>query len=183
MLERLFENFLWSSRWIVLLAVVFSLASAFGLFYMTTVDVIATLSHLTHYLELDEAARLELRTNTVGHVVASVDGYLLGIIMLIFALGLYELFISEIDPAQHSSNSSNILLINSLDDLKDRLAKVILMILVVIFFERAIHLNPKDMLELLYMGLGILMVSLALYFAHKAYHTDSPSGDSHQDKH
>lgn len=169
MLEKIFESLLWNSRWIVLLAVIFSILAAFGLFYITTYDVITTLEHLLHYGELDAQGRATLKTMTVGHVVGAVDGYLLGTIMLIFALGLYELFISEIDPARGNKQSNNILLINSLDDLKDRLAKVILMILVVIFFENAIELQPENSLDLLYFALGIAFTALGLFLAHKAY--------------
>jgi uncharacterized membrane protein YqhA len=41
----------------------------------------------------------------VAHTVGSIDGFLLATILLIFALGLYELFISDIDEAQNSSCS------------------------------------------------------------------------------
>ena len=70
----------------------------------------------------------------VAHVVEVVDGYLLAAIMLIFALGLYELFVSRIEIAEGSEFAERLLLIRSLDDLKDRLAKVVLLILVVKFF-------------------------------------------------
>lgn len=58
--------------------------------------------------------------------------------------------------------------ISSLDDLKDRLGKVILMILVVAFFKNVLHIEFESPLEILYMGAGIFLVSLALYFGHKA---------------
>ncbi|WP_240693177.1 YqhA family protein [Thiomicrorhabdus indica] len=168
MAEKVFENFLWNSRFVVLIAVVASLLTAFALFYMTSIDVYYTIAHLSHYHALDDAGRVELKALTVAHVVASVDGFLLGAIMLIFSLGLYELFISKIGPAS-GNTSSKILIINSLDDLKDKLAKVILMILIVMFFEQAIFLKPQEPLELLYYALAIMLVALALYFSHKAY--------------
>ena len=167
--ERYFEGMLWNSRFIVLLAVVASLIMAIGIFYVTTVDVYYTIAHLAHYHELNDAERMDLRALTVAHVVASVDGFLLGTVMLIFSLGLYELFISRIDQAEGKDASSQILMINSLDDLKDKLAKVILMILIVMFFEQAIFLKPSGPLELLYYSLAIMLVAAALYLSHKAY--------------
>ncbi|MPQ76727.1 YqhA family protein [Hydrogenovibrio sp. JE_KL2] len=167
--EDWFESFLWNSRFIVLFAVVASLLMAFGIFYVTSIDVYYTLSHLSHYAQLDDAARADLKAKTVAHVVGSVDGFLLGTIMLIFSLGLYELFISKIDAAEGNKTSSKILMIHSLDDLKDKLAKVILMILVVMFFEQALFLKPTAPLELLYYSLAIMLVALALYLSHKAY--------------
>lgn len=167
--ESWFEHVLWNSRLVVLFAVVASLITAFAIFYITTVDIYYIIAHLTHYHELDDAARAVLKAQTVGHVVGSVDGFLLGTIMLIFSLGLYELFISKIDLAEHAPGASKILLIHSLDDLKDRLAKVIVMILIVMFFEQALFLKPTEPLELLYYALAIMLVALALYFSHKAY--------------
>jgi Predicted membrane protein len=98
--EDWFESFLWNSRFIVLFAVIASLLMAFGIFYVTSIDVYYTLSHLSHYAQMDDIARADLKAKTVAHVVGSVDGFLLGTIMLIFSLGLYELFISKIDAAE-----------------------------------------------------------------------------------
>ncbi|WP_199774072.1 YqhA family protein [Thiomicrorhabdus sp. Milos-T2] len=167
--ERVVESALWNSRFVVLVAVIASLFTAFAIFYTTTVDVFYTIIHLSHYHEMDDAGRALLKAQTVAHIVGSVDGYLLGAILLIFSLGLYELFISKIDIAGSKHGASNILFINSLDDLKDRLAKVIVLILIVMFFEQAIFLKPTEPLELLYYSLAIMMVSLALYLSHKAY--------------
>ncbi len=168
-IENAFESFLWNSRLVVFVAVIGSLLTAFGMFYLTFVDVYYTLIHLMDYATLDAHGRQELKATTVAHVVSSVDGFLLGTIMLIFALGLYELFISKIDIAEKSQGASKILFIRSLDDLKDRLAKVIVMILIVMFFEQAIFLKPTGPLELLYYSLAIMLIAAALYFSHKAY--------------
>jgi len=167
-IEPWLEQFLWQSRLVVFVAVFASLLTAFGIFYMTAVDVYYTLSHLVHYAEMSDGDRSHLKAQTVAHVVGSVDGFLLGTIMLIFSLGLYELFISKIDPA-HEEGQSKVLYINSLDDLKDKLAKVIVMILIVMFFEQAIFLKPTGPLELLYYSLAIMLIGLALYLSHKAY--------------
>jgi len=167
--ERYFEGMLWNSRFIVVLAVIASLIMAVGVFYLTTVDVYYTIAHLAHYHELADADRAVLKAQTVAHIVGAVDGFLLGTVMLIFSLGLYELFISKINAAESANASSKILKIKSLDDLKDKLAKVILMILIVMFFEQAIFLKPTGPLELLYYSLAIMLVALALFLSQKAY--------------
>jgi len=167
--ERYFESMLWNSRFVVLFAVVASLIMAFGIFYVTAIDVYYTIAHLGHYHELADAERAELKALTVAHIVASVDGFLLGTVMLIFSLGLYELFISPIYAAEAKNAASKILMIKSLDDLKDKLAKVILMILIVMFFEQAIFLKPTDSQGLLFYALAITLVAGALYLSHKAY--------------
>ena len=170
--ERFFEGLLWESRFAVLFAVVASLLSSLAVFYMATVDAYYMISHLGEYASstLDVAARNELRSTTITHVVEIVDGYLLATVLLIFSLGLYELFISKIDKAEDSETSSNVLLISSLDDLKGRLAKVILMILIVKFFEHAIGMSFSSPLDLLYLAGGISLLGLALYLSHAGEH-------------
>ncbi|MEO1943651.1 MAG: YqhA family protein, partial [Candidatus Thioglobus sp.] len=64
--------------------------------------------------------------------------------------------------------SAKVLVINSLEDLKAKLAKVILMILVVTFFEVSLSMSFTGTIDLVYFSLGILMVSLALYFGSKS---------------
>jgi uncharacterized membrane protein YqhA len=167
MLENFFERILWSSRFMVLVAVICSLVLSATLFIITTIDVATLVSHASHYI-FDEVADKKLfKADIIAHTVGSIDGFLLATILLIFALGLYELFISDIDIAKENSKGSSVLIINSLDDLKNKLAKVILMILVVTFFEVSLTITFAGTLDLVYFALGILMVALALFFTNK----------------
>lgn len=170
--EKIFEGILWESRFAVLFAVIASLLTSLAVFYMATVDAYYMISHLGEYASpaLEAAERNALRSATITHVVEIVDGYLLATVLLIFSLGLYELFISKIDQAEEAENSSNVLLITSLDDLKGRLAKVILMILIVKFFEHAISMSFASPLDLLYLAAGISLLGLALYLSHAGDH-------------
>ena len=171
-LEKLFEGALWNSRFVIIAAVVGSLLAGFAIFYMATVDVVYLFQHALHYADsgLTEEARKVLHDSTVTHIVEVVDGYLLAIVMLIFSLGLYELFISDIGQAHGSKSSSKILVINNLDDLKSRLAKVILMILIVTLFEEALNMKLSAPLDLVYLGGSIALVALALYLTHASEH-------------
>lgn len=168
LLELFFEGVLWRSRYVVLFAVVASMIAGFAIFYMCTVDVFFMIKHIIHYADPDlgTSARQSLHEDTITHVVEVVDGYLLATVMLIFSLGLYELFISDIDEAKGEARSSKILLIESLDDLKSRLAKVILMILIVTLFQEAIRVKIETPLDLLYLGGAIALIGLALYLSH-----------------
>lgn len=182
-IEKFFENFLWNSRFIVLSAVVASLAAGIAVFYITTIDVYFTLQHVSHYADMTAAAREALRDDTVSHVVKVVDGYLLATIMLIFSLGLYELFISDIDAAHGSKVSSRVLVIRDLDDLKNRLAKVIVMIMIVSLFERALKMQMASSLDLLNFGSSIALIGLALFLMHKSEgHSADQGHDADQNK-
>lgn len=170
LIEKLFEGVLWRSRYVVLAAVVASMAAAIAIFYMATVDVYYLVGHIFHYADasLSAEARKLLHDETITHVVEVVDGYLLATVMLIFGLGMYELFISDIDEARHSKASSAILVIESLDDLKQRLAKVIIMIMIVTIFELAVKLRVENTLDLLYLAGAVALIGLALYLTHAA---------------
>ncbi len=172
LIENLFESFLWNTRLMVIAAVLASLAAAIAVLYMASVDAWIMISHLGEYMspELDTLARAKLRSTTITHVVEIIDGYLLATVLLIFALGLYELFISKIEQATKSEGASKILVIRNLDDLKGRLAKVILMILIVKYFEHALNMTFDDAKDLLYFAGGIALLGLALYLSHAAEH-------------
>ena len=180
-IEATFEGLLWNSRYIVLLAVVASIACAIAIFYMATVDAFYLIAHLLGYAtpSLEAEARNALRGDSIAHVVEVVDGYLLATVLLIFALGLYELFISKIDQAEQSETSSNVLLIHSLDDLKTRLAKVILMILIVKFFEHVIGMPFDSPLDMLYLAISIAFIGLALYLTHASERKDEKAASGH----
>jgi uncharacterized membrane protein YqhA len=171
--ERGFEKFLWNSRFIVLFAVISSMISSVILFVVATVDVFELIQKVFRYVMLPGSDRTadayeEFHGEVVGHIIGAIDDFLLATVLFIFALGLYELFISKIDEAEReATTSSRILLIHSLDDLKDRLAKVVLMILIVTYFKNVIQTTFEDPLNILYLAVGILFVALALYFTHK----------------
>jgi uncharacterized membrane protein YqhA len=168
--ETIFEGALWNSRFVVIAAVIGSLLAGIAIFYMATVDVVNLFLHAMHYADssLSEEARKTLHDGIITHIVEVVDGYLLATVMLIFSLGLYELFISDIDQAHGSKSSSKILVISSLDDLKSRLAKVIMMILIVTLFEEALNMKLTKPLDLVYLGASIALITLAQYFSHAA---------------
>lgn len=175
-LEVWFENGLWGSRLVVLVAVLASLATAFSVFYLATLDAWFLIRDLGHYADpdLSDTVRKEIRAVAIAHVVEVIDGYLLATVLLIFSLGLYELFISALDKARTSEAFAKVLIINNLDDLKSRLGKVILMILIVRFFERGIQMEFATPADLLAFAGGIALVGLALFLSHSGiYHLGS----------
>jgi uncharacterized membrane protein YqhA len=182
--ESLLEGTLWNSRFIIMTAVIGSLLASIVIFVMASIDVYFLCMHAMHYADasLADEARKALHDSTVSHIVEVVDGYLLATVMLIFSLGLYELFISDIDQAHGDKSSSKILVINSLDDLKSRLAKVILMIMIVTLFEEALNMKLTAPIDLLYLGGSIALIALALYLSHAAEHGTSEHADEHEEE-
>ena len=167
-LEDFFEQMLWQSRLLVLVAVVASTILAAGTFYMATVDVLFLLGGLLSYgsPSLEFAARAALREATVTGIVKAVDVYLIAAILLIFAMGLYELFINQIDSSETAARAMpRLIRVTSLDDLKDRIAKLILLVLIIEFFQYALKLTYATPLDLMYLAVGVLLIGGALYLS------------------
>ncbi|MQL69372.1 hypothetical protein Taro_001713 [Colocasia esculenta] len=112
-------------------------------------------------------------------LIESIDVYLIGTVMLVFGMGLYELFISNLDIAKISSQRSNFLglfmlqerpkwlEIQSVNELKTKLGHVIVMALQVGLFDKIQKVaisNPKD---LLCFTASILLSSCGLYLLSK----------------
>lgn len=162
MLEKLFEGTLWRSRYVVLLAVVFGLIGAFVLFVVASMDIYGVAAYTFNTI-ITNAHPEHFHEDIVAGIIGAVDLYLIAVVMFIFSFGLYELFISEIDEAENEKGSK-ILAISSLDQLKDKIAKVIIMVLVVNFFQRVLHTEFKTPLEMLYFALAIAALAVGLYF-------------------
>jgi len=169
MLERLFEHGLWSSRFMVILAVIFGLIGAIALFIVASFDVYDT-AKMVFNVYIEHAHPEHFHEDVVGGIIGAVDLYLIGVVMLLFAFGLYELFISDIDPAKDDEKENKILAIHSLDQLKDKISKVIVMVLVVAFFQKVGHTEFHGALDMLYLALSITAVSVGLYFLGKVGH-------------
>jgi len=167
MLENIFERALWGTRFMVLLAVIFGLLGAVALFIVASFDIYDTAKYvLTTYI--DHLHPEAFHENVVGGIIGGVDLYLIGVVMLLFSFGLYELFISDIDVAKEDKTRENkILSIHSLDQLKDKISKVIVMVLVVGFFQKVGHTEYNGALDMLYFAVSITAVAVGLYFLGK----------------
>jgi len=170
MLERIFESGLWGTRFMVLLAVIFGLLGAIALFIVASFDIYDT-AKLVINVYLNHQHPEHFHELVVGGIIGAVDLYLIGVVMLIFSFGIYELFISDIDIAKEDEERGNkILAIHSLDQLKDKISKVIVMVLVVGFFKKVGLATYTSPLELLYLALSITAVAVGLYFLSKVGH-------------
>ena len=159
-----FENFLWSTRFIVIIAVVLSIISSISLFLIGGWDIIQA-TVLNNPLFNHEISN---SNNLLFKIISSIDLFLIGIVLLIFGFGVYELFISEIDFAKGKFADST-LKINSLDQLKNKIIKVIIIVLIVKFFEKVLKLSqnfttPND---LLLFSISILSICIGYYLINR----------------
>ena len=166
MIERLFEGAMWQTRLFILLAVIFGLLGAIILFIVASVDIFEVLKY-TFNVYMNSLHPEDFHEVIVSQIIGAVDLYLIAIVMLIFAFGIYELFISKIEAAENKETGSNILAISSLDQLKDKIAKVIIMVLIVGFFQRVLHMTYNSALEMLYFAVSIMVLAIGLFFLGK----------------
>lgn len=170
LLERVFESGLWNVRFIVLFAVIFSSIACVVLFLLGSYEIV----HVIYDCVFGEAGICGdvnvdcnikgIHTNLLLNFIEAIDLYLIGIVLLIFSFGIYELFISKIDIAREDE-AITILEIKDLDELKNKIIKVIIMVLIVSFFSNVLtHKDTYDEpLEMLYFALSILALALGVY--------------------
>lgn len=161
---KILERLLWESRLILILAVVSCLFASTLLVFLGTYDILVLLKKAIINLFTSSDNFEYFQREAIAKIIGAVDNYLIATVLLIFGLGLYELFISRIDHIERDTKSSKILMIHSLDQLKDKIAKVIIMVLIVTFFKYAIGQSSWDMVNLLMLSLGILLIAVAFYF-------------------
>lgn len=108
-------------------------------------------------------------------MLEATDVYLIGTVMLVFGMGLYELFISNLDNAKTTSYGSNLLglfrltqrpqwlEIQSVNELKTKLGHVIVMVLLIGLFEKSKKVTITSSTDLLCFAASILLSSSCLY--------------------
>ena len=172
--EHVFEHFLWYFRLVIVLGVVGLLMGSSVVFILGILETahlvgnfVATL-WMNHLHLAEETGRGLLTYNELMmSVIKTVDDFLVGIVLLIFGLGSYDLFISRIDPALNQTDiRPNWLIFSSLEELKGVLGKVVLMILTITFLQVSVNMEFSTPLHLVYLGAGIAMVSLGLKLTH-----------------
>ena len=153
------ERVLWSARFLLLGGVVGSAVLAAVVIWLATVDLVRFIGDVAGYTSADDAA---LRRDLVADLVKIVDVYLLAAILVVAAFGLYELFVGRLDARRTDEDAPRLLVARSLEDLKDRIAKLVVLILVIEFTQRALKTDIDDATGLLMLAGGIALVALAV---------------------
>ena len=158
--ERRFEDVIWRFRLITLLPVVMSLIGSVSCFVLGTYEELTVLAKV-----VQGQFTYANSTLLIGKVVGGIDFYLIGIALLIFGYGIYELIISDIDVRQkdNSQERRNLLNIESLDGLKQKLTKVIIVALIVTAFKLMVSFEVTSITELLQYCAGVLMLAFSAY--------------------
>jgi uncharacterized membrane protein YqhA len=138
------SRWLAGTRFVVLVAVVGVLVQAlacYGWAVATTVDFIGQIKD-----SWDDG-------DTVVELLQVLDLYLIGTVLVITAIGLYELFVGPVDLPDW-------LVIRNLSDLKSKIVDVLVLVIGIKFLEKAV--TAKDAQDVLWYGLGSAAVMAVL---------------------
>lgn len=182
--ESTIERTIFDFRFLALLAIGGSLAGSVLCFLNGCTYIIEAYKvHWTMCVKGVHTGQMVLR------LVEAIDVYLAGTVMLIFAMGLYGLFISNVPPTVHPSVDRSLkgsslfgmfllkerprwMKISSLDELKTKVGHVIVMILLVKMFERSKMVTIATGLDLLNYSICIFLSSASLYILHNLHKND-----------
>lgn len=158
------EKFLWNTRYVTLLAVILSIMASFFLMILGSWEIIQAIFYYNPLFDPSISGNNML----LYKIISSIDLFLIAIVLIIFGFGIYELFISEIDFANSKFNEST-LKIRDLDQLKNKIIKVIIIIFIVKFFEKVLKFsdNFETTSDILYFGLAILSICVAYFLLNK----------------
>ncbi|XP_010275165.1 PREDICTED: uncharacterized protein LOC104610309 [Nelumbo nucifera] len=168
-LEESLEKAIYRCRFLAFFGVCGSLVGSFLCFIKGCTYVVA--SFMEYFVS---------HTIVISLLIEAIDIYLVGTVMLVFGMGLYELFISNLDIAKSFSSKetayrSNLfglfalkerpkwLEIKSVNELKTKLGHVIVMVLLVGLFEKSKKVVISSSLDLLCFSTSILLSSSCLY--------------------
>ena len=162
--EDKFESILWNLRYVVILAVILSVLASITLFIIGSWDIV----HAIVFQNPITNDSINQNNNLLFKIISSIDMFLIGIVLLIFGFGVYELFISEIDIAKEKFSDST-LKIRTLDQLKIKIIKVVIIVLIVKFFEKILKLTPSfnSPQDLLLLSVSILAICLGFFLINK----------------
>lgn len=137
----------------------FILAPITGLALAAVVMTGVAVVDVIHLTQKALGGHAEISTLIVGFIEVA-DIFLLAVVLYIMSVGLYELFIDNNLPLPEW------LVINNLEDLKEKLVGVVIVVLAVFFLGRVIE--SEQPIDILYLGVGISAVIGALaYFTSK----------------
>jgi uncharacterized membrane protein YqhA len=141
-----------ASRYLVVIAVLGSLAAAAALFVYGIAETVAVIAEAVAKMEVSSKGAKALALA----FIEIVDLFLLGTVLLMIALGFYELFISS------DLKLPEWLQFRTFDDLKLKLVGVVVVVLAVLFLGHVVGWNGER--DLLRLGAGIALVIAALTY-------------------
>lgn len=152
------QRMLGGSRWVIFAAVLGTFLSAMTLLLYSVGVVVRVTWDTIRNLHFDEKQAKALSLSFIN----LVDLFLLGTVIYIVSLGLYELFVDDDLPMPKW------LKIDSVEALKEKLLGVVIVLLGVTFLGQVMSMSTTDGgKNIFYLGIGISVVIVSLVAAMK----------------
>jgi uncharacterized membrane protein YqhA len=146
-----------AARYIVILAVVSLIAAATALMVFGLIETVVVITQFAVLADFSSKTAKSLLLN----VIEIVDIFLLATVVYITALGLYELFVDS------TIKVPDWLEINNLDDLKDKLVAVVIVVLGVGFLGQFVSWDGQSNLLISGGGAALVIASLTYFLSQK----------------
>jgi uncharacterized membrane protein YqhA len=145
-----------ASRFFIAIAILGAFLAAIAVTLNGLITVIAVIiehvQHLSFTFDTSKAFAVES--------IELIDQFLLGTVLFIVALGLYDLFIDDRLPMPAW------LEIHTLDDLKQKLVDVVAVLLVVTFLGYVVEWDGNTSILFIGLAIGAVLVPIGLFFRH-----------------
>ncbi|WP_150301318.1 YqhA family protein [Pseudomonas profundi] len=165
-LEKKFEQFLWHSRFLVLIAVLSSLLGSLTLFVVGTMDILQlVMATVNYYLG---TGTTDIHEFLVTDIIIAIDIYLIAVVLLIFGLGIYRLFVSPIE-ASEESGKNHPFNVQSFDELKNKIVRVVILAVIIEFFRAVMDIRFLTPLDIIYLALSVLALAASLFLMGKSH--------------
>jgi uncharacterized membrane protein YqhA len=154
-LRRDFERGLSLAQLTVVLPVIVLMLSGVGAYIYGAVYAVHSIKDI---------AEQPFAAHNLRLFLTEIDLFLIGATLIIAAIGLYELFIARIDPANMHRPLPIWLEMKDLNDLKARVIAMIILVCAVTFTDQLLEF-PNNTLDVLYLavGVGSFIVALTIY--------------------
>jgi uncharacterized membrane protein YqhA len=151
------RKFISASRYMVLPAVAGAFIAATTLIIYGFASILLLLAETIQYGAISAKGGKAL---SLGFI-ESIDLFLLGTVFYIISLGLYELFIDDTIPLPEW------LVIHSLDDLKDKLIGVVVVVMAVVFLGNVVNWHGEPGIIYLGAAIAFVVVSVTWFLSQK----------------
>jgi uncharacterized membrane protein YqhA len=164
MMETIFRT-----RYVSVVAVVFGVIGAVLMFIIgavTTIDSVVTYFGGHDDAALSSAAALAATVE----IVSALDQFLLGLVLLVFAYGVYSLWIVS-DTSEDSSTvrTPEWIKVTSVTDLKVQLIEVVAVLLAVLFL-KGVLINPATVWSDLVVPIAVVLFAWTVWLIRRAGH-------------
>jgi len=159
-LEQHFEPPFFKLRFILIVPILISMIGAVMMFAVGTRQIYKAAAAILFRADFSNPS-------VVLPIIKALDAFLIGIILIIFAFGIYDFFVSILQPAEHAGLRPDWFKFETTGELKTKMVELVLVILAILFFEQIIanldSFEDPVLFLIIPIGAAILAVSIGFF--------------------